>query len=100
MSGTLVERRMAPPSVPVDTSEAAARGITGDAAALRRRVLRAIQDSGTYGRTDDEIQCQLALDGNTERPRRWELVQLRMIYDSGMRRQTRSGRRAVVWTVR
>lgn len=64
----------------------------------RRRVLDAIGRSPT-GATDDEVQRWLDLNPSTERPRRVELVEMGWIEDSGERRQTRSGRSAVVWTL-
>ena len=93
-------RRAARPRAPhsgAGTSEAAARGVEGDAAALRKAVLRFLLQRGSEGATDEEIQQGLGLRGDTQRPRRWELVGAGLVRDSGQRRPTASGRAAVVW---
>jgi len=78
------------------TSRAAAESLT-DTAASRARVFKAIRACGSYGATDQELQLSLHMDGNAERPRRWELVNMGKIRDSGARRLNRSKRNAVVW---
>jgi hypothetical protein len=80
-----------------ETSRAAAAAIRPDAGRLRQLVLQAIVERGTIGATDEEIQNALGLPGNTQRPRRRELEQVGLIRDSGQRRPTSSGRRAIVW---
>lgn len=50
--------------------------------------------------TDAEIQDALGLDGSTQRPRRRELEQAGLVFDSGERRATHTGRAAVVWRAR
>jgi predicted transcriptional regulator len=62
----------------------------------RQQILEEVAAS-MGGMTDDEIQRALKLDGNTERPRRCELVKAGLLTDSGRARLTRSGRRATVW---
>ena len=47
--------------------------------------------------TDEEIQRELPMSANTQRPRRVELVDARLIRDSGRRRATLGGAMAVVW---
>lgn len=79
------------------TSEQAAESITECAASMRARVLAFIVSMGDYGATDDEIQIALIMAGNTERPRRRELVKAGDIVESGATRATTSGRAAVVW---
>ena len=64
----------------------------------RRAVLLFITDLG--GATDEEIQLGLGMNPSTQRPRRVELVEGGWIEDSGERRKTRSGRSAVVWTLK
>ena len=88
-----------PPSVPAPTSVAAAKAIEPVSGQLRRDVYEFIQGRGDEGATDEEIQGSLGMDANTERPRRRELQLAGYIQDSGRTRQTRSGRKAVVWTV-
>jgi hypothetical protein len=80
-----------------DTSAAAAAAIRPSAATLRGRVLTAIVASGIDGRTDEELQHELGIQGSTQRPRRQELQQAVLITQSGEVRKTASGRSAVVW---
>lgn len=47
--------------------------------------------------TDEEVQDALGMNPSTERPRRVELVEKKLVRDSGDRRLTKAGRRAVVW---
>lgn len=86
-----------PPSTPPATSRAAAAQIAEDAETLRQRVLAAIRAAGEAGMTDEEIQTELHMSGNTERPRRWELAKICAIRRAGRTRKTTSGREADVW---
>lgn len=79
------------------TSSAAAEVIKPDCARLRNMVLGAIVAHGVIGATDEEIQLELGLAGDTERPRRRELEKAHLVVDSGQRRPTSSGRMAIVW---
>jgi hypothetical protein len=81
------------------TSKAAAVEAQASAATQRGRVFRLLRESNG-GLTDEEIQIQLRMNPSTERPRRIELVNSGMVQDSGATRATRSGRSAVIWTVR
>jgi hypothetical protein len=63
----------------------------------RARVLEAIRSAGRRGLTDEEIEDALHLGGNTERPRRKELEEAGLILGSGDRRDTSTGRAAIVW---
>lgn len=65
----------------------------------RRRVFEAIRRAGRAGLTDQEIQRELGLDGNTERPRRGELERAGQIVESGEKRPTASGGQAIVWVI-
>ncbi len=92
---------IAPPAV-VDrsTSRAAARSVAqGGAQTNRRRVFTAIIDAGNFGRTDEELQIELRLSGNSERPARVWVTREGLVQDSGRRRLTASGRQAVVWII-
>lgn len=89
------------------TSEAAA--IANDdsiRASQRERVFAEIRRAGLLGKTDDELQVELGLDGSSERPRRRELEMLQRIailrdaHGDAIRRRTRTQRRAVVWVDR
>lgn len=61
----------------------------------RRRVWEALRLHGDM--TDEQIQIQLRMNGNTERPRRGELEEAGWVVDSGKRRTTRAGLFAIVW---
>lgn len=52
-----------------------------------------------HGATDDEIQVALRLSGDTQRPRRIDLIRGGFLRDSGRTRKTRKGRDATVWVV-
>jgi len=78
------------------TSVAASRSIEPVAGTARANVLAAIRSS-VLGLTDEQIQDALAMPASTERPRRVELVELKLVKDSGRTARTRSGRSAVVW---
>lgn len=83
-----------------DTSKAAAQSIEAIADIQRKRVFDYIRSCGKHGATDEEIQVHLAMEGNTERPRRVELVdKLHLVEDSGMRRLTTKKRKSTVWVV-
>ncbi|MCC6127442.1 MAG: hypothetical protein IT426_20990 [Pirellulales bacterium] len=83
-----------------ETSKAAAErtrdGVSGE---IRKRVYRFIADQGQFGATDHEVAAGLGLPGDSTRPRRIELVRMGLVRDSGMCRQTRSGREATVWKI-
>lgn len=85
-----------PPHSETPTSIAAAERKKPNAAAGRETVLDAIRSSPD-GLTDEEIGVALTWDGNSVRPRRWELVLSQRIVSSGRTRPTRSGGKAVVW---
>lgn len=85
------------------TSAAAAEAVEESRDTQRARVFDEIARAGRDGRTDDELQAALGLDGSSERPRRWELWKLDRItilrdpLGREVRRLTRTNRRAVVW---
>jgi len=87
------------------TSTAAAASVDAIKDQQRAAVLAAIRATGARGATDDDLQAALGLDGNSERPRRWELWnagQIRILKDAegvSIKRITRSHRRAVVWVI-
>lgn len=82
------------------TSRTAGRMAKVSAATLRADVLAFLRLRGVEGATDEEIQEALDLPGNTERPRRGELVRMEMVEDSHRTRKTHSGLLAVVWIAR
>jgi hypothetical protein len=81
------------------TSVAAAESMRSRAAALRERVRQHIETRGPLGATCDEIELALDLSHQTASPRVNELFRASAIADSGYRRPTRSGRRAIVWVL-
>lgn len=89
-----------PPSQPTPTSIEAAESIQLSAETLRAQALAYIRARGADGATDDEVQHAMNMNGSTERPRRCELVARGLIRDSGRVRKTRSGRAAIVWTLK
>ena len=80
-----------------ETSRAAAERIAPNANTLRAAVYAFLVRCERHGATDEEVCDALGMGGSTERPRRVELVDGGFVVDSGRQRQTRSGRRAVVW---
>jgi hypothetical protein len=80
-----------------DTSRGAALSIEPNAGTLRRKVLDRLKAVWPYGMTDEQMQDELYIAQNTQRPRRRELVQAGLVYDSGRRSLTRSGRSAIIW---
>ena len=89
-----------------ETSREAAELIEPRVAGDRRRVLEYIREQcywmglplgSPMGATDEEQQDALGMNPSTQRPRRGELVAMKLVRDSGRTRRTRSGRRATVW---
>jgi len=68
-----------------------------NAAHLRSMVYEMILNAGVHGITADEATEQLGAVHNSIAPRLTELSQRELIKDSTLRRQTRMGRRAIVW---
>jgi len=90
-----------PPPVPRDapeTSREAAESIAPRTSRLAERVLTYIR--GANGATCFEIEEGLEMAHQTASARVWELRKAGRIRDSGVRRKTGSGRRAVVWTLK
>lgn len=80
------------------TSKAAAERIAPKAGTKRAQVLECLKKC-PIGLTDEQIQWQLDMPANTQRPRRVELVKAGLIKDSGRTRPTLGGDQAVVWVV-
>ena len=78
-----------------ETSQQASLQIAPAVETLRAKVLDCIRDHN--GCTDQEVQTYLQMPGNTQRPRRQELVRGGFVKDSGDRRRTVKGRAAIVW---
>jgi len=82
-----------------DTSREAAESMKPVAGDLRERVYRRIKESDTDGITCDALEVALGLSHQTCSARVNELRNAGRIVDSGLRKRTRSGRKAVVYTV-
>jgi hypothetical protein len=79
-----------------DTSYAAARRALGRTGTARRRVLAALVAREL---TDEEMQAQLQMSANTQRPRRVELCAHGYVAATAARRKTVTGAWSIVWTV-
>lgn len=79
------------------TSQAAARRIAPHICRLELVVLETLKQAGADGLTDVEMQEHLDLAGDTQRPRRLNLLRRGLIVDSARRRETPSGRDTIVW---
>jgi len=78
-----------------DTAVEAAVAVAPSATRLRTEVLLHLRQHGP--KTDEQMQDALGMNPNTQRPRRVELVERGLVGDSGERRPTRAGRKAIVW---
>lgn len=79
-----------------ETSREAAESIVPKMRKDQARVLDYLRQH-PEGATDEEMQDELEMNPSTQRPRRIELVQRGSARDSGEKRNTHSGRRAVIW---
>jgi hypothetical protein len=82
------------------TSSEAYASIESDSAQMRYRVLREIKRRGEQGATCDEIERALRMIHQTCSARVRELFLRSEIEDSGRKRETPRGRRAIVWRVK
>jgi hypothetical protein len=73
------------------TSVGAAKAVEPRADTLRRAVLDYLRSRGADGATDEEISDALGMN------RRIELMQVRLVKNSGRTRLSRAGRPASVW---
>ena len=97
MNGKQLRLPTAPYVPGSETSIEAAHSIVPSLQRLERRVLGVIEERGDLGATDDEIEVITGLAHQTASARRRALVLRGLVADSGLRRPTRSGRRATVW---
>jgi hypothetical protein len=88
----------APGNKGTDTAVAAGRSVADKLPALHHKVTAAIEASGSYGMTADELAMMFGMERHALRPRTAELRALGKIADSGKRRLTITGRKAIVWT--
>lgn len=80
-----------------DTSREAAERIKPDVTRIRQTVYLHVVAAGIMGVTCDETEAALGMTHQCCSPRFTELRGKGDIFDSGMRRETRSGRRAAVY---
>lgn len=85
------------PSNGTETSNDAARSIEPQLPRLEKMVLDCLRGWGDDGLTCDTVEMMTALPHQTTSARLNQLAKRKLIRDSGLRRPTRSGRRAVVW---
>ncbi len=90
-------QHMIPYSEPTTSYDAAISLDLTKAAADRQAVYDYVKAHGSA--TDEEIQSGLRMSGDTERPRRGELVKSGRLVYSGARSRTKQGRGAKVWVV-
>lgn len=65
----------------------------------KKIVLDFIISNGGYGATDQEMEAELGISGNTIRPTRMSLLKSKAIVDSGLTRFNHNGNRCIVWVV-
>lgn len=78
-----------------ETSRAAAAAIKQRIGPLHLKLIKYLR--GRDGATDEEMQADIPMPANTQRPRRRELELMGEIIDSGRVRLTHSRRLAVIW---
>lgn len=86
------------PYVRVSTSLFAAKEIKDGAAVLKMKVYSFLKAHGPA--TDEEMQSNIPMAANTQRPRRRDLQLNGLVVPTGEFRRTRAGRKAMVWKVR
>lgn len=82
-----------------DTSQAAAESMESSAQAQQWRIYRFLRHMQPFGATCDEIEHYLGLSHQTASARIRGLALKGDVLDSGNRRETRTGRKAIVWMV-
>ena len=79
------------------TSKEAAKSMEKPATVLQRRVLAELQVRADFGATCDELEQAFDMSHQTVSARLREMALKGAIVDSGKKRPTRSGRKAIVW---
>lgn len=94
----MVNQQEIPFVIGSETSEAAADSVRDSAPALEARVLDYFLRVGRTGVTDEELDEAMGTTATRgSRPRRVRLVEKMLVVASGRKRETYSGRKAVVW---
>jgi CRP-like cAMP-binding protein len=86
-----------PPTNGVQTSNEAAAAIEPFSQRQRDILYAYVCDQYMLGTTNQEAEEALGMPAQTITPRMLELRKEGLVVDSGMKRKTRSGRRAIVW---
>lgn len=81
------------------TSMAVAKKMFPKSGSLRRKVYDYFISCGNYGATDQEIETNLNMSGNTVRPTRQSLQKDGYIIDSGLIRKNQNGNSCIVWSI-
>lgn len=89
--------KLPPCQVHSPTSVQAAKEIASLAPKRREQVLEFLKERGALGATDEEGQELMGWGPNSYRPRRVELVALKLVRESGTLRRTKADKLAVVW---
>jgi hypothetical protein len=87
----------APSAANASTSHAALASAQASAPAVRHRIIATLMERG--GHTCDELEHLLGYSHQTTSARITDLAKHHRIRDSGTRRLTRSGHKAIVWEV-
>ena len=80
-----------------DTSKAAAKELSPKKSAMDRQAILGALRACPLGLTDWELHEITGIEESSCRPRRIDLVRAKLVYDSGRRGITPSGRKAVIW---
>ena len=80
-----------------ETSIKAKKKIQPKIGSITWAVFDLIKAGGIFGATDQELEAQMCMDGNTIRPTRGALVKTGIVKDSGQRRQNARGNECIVW---
>lgn len=80
-----------------DTSLSSQEAIKPSAKTLRAVVAEYLLSCGDQGATDEQMQREIPMSQNTQRPRRKELQEQGIAVATQERRKTSSGRNAIVW---
>ena len=81
------------------TSLAVAEKVFPRSGSLRRKVYDYFVSCGNHGATDQEIELNLNMSGNTVRPTRQSLQKDGYIIDTGLIIKNQNGNSCIVWSV-
>lgn len=82
-----------------ETSRQAYESVQGYVPTVKERVFEYLQKRGGYGATDQEMQKALSLGPQTQTPSRTHLTREGFVSKTNLRRNTTSGRKAIVWVL-